>query len=204
MMIVFEGIDGAGKKTLADIMENHFLANGFRTTLFTYPDYKSPWGHIIKQYLDNQIELSVEEQFFTYFTDIYKDQTKIKELISRGNLIIADRYFASTIAFQCGKGFNYDIARAIINTIEPVLPSTAFYVRTSTKKAVERCKVRRPLDRHERDAELLDNVTRFYDKIVKSKLLAKKWVVLDGDQNLEVLRISLEREATKIIKDIIE
>lgn len=196
-----EGIDGAGKKTWRRFLENWFLTNGFKARSFEYPDYGSPWGNIIKKYLNDELELDPTEQFFTYFTDIFKDQEKIRNLLSQGIFVMVDRYFPSTIAFQCAKGFGYELAFDILKVAKPLVPDVIFFIDVQPETAIERCRYRKPLDRHERDLNLLRNVGQLYKRIVQEKMLARKWIIIDGNKDLDTLKRIMEKELSAIINE---
>jgi len=83
-LIATEGIDGAGKRTLCSFMKKFLESQEYEVIQYEYPDYSSIWGKIIEEYLHHKIELSINEQFFTYFIDILKDQDKISDLLRKG------------------------------------------------------------------------------------------------------------------------
>ena len=43
---------------------------------------------------------------------------------------------------------------------------------------------KKSLDRHEKDIELLDNVDAVYEKMTHEKILSKKWITINGNQEL--------------------
>ena len=193
LFIVFEGIDGAGKHTLSEFAKDILKSKNFKVEKFEYPDYESVWGKIIDCYLHNELELSIEEEFFSYFTDILKDQDKIKKLLEDGFFIISDRYFSSTIAFQCAKGFDYQKAQSIVNTMDVILPDLSVFIEIPPNLAIERkYKEKEHLDRHEKDAKLLKNVNFMFDKILAENILSKKWIKIDGNFDLNTLKNEIE------------
>jgi len=203
LLIALEGIDGAGKKTWSNMLKKHITKTNISVKIFDYPDYKSPWGKIIKEYLYNKIELDTTEQFFTYFIDILKDQEQIKKYLSNGNIVILNRYFSSTIAFQCTKGFPYHKALRIIEAVEPIVPDIAFFLDVSPEIALERCLKRKNPDRHERDLQLLKQVSQYYKKIIKDGILAHKWIKIDTNNDFKSMQVIMEDVINYILKDFI-
>jgi dTMP kinase len=198
-LIAFEGIDGAGKKTLTRFLKKQLTKEGMSVETFRYPDYGSPWGRIIKRYLDNKLELDPVEQFFTYFTDILKDQAKLEELLAKGDFVIVDRYFASTVAFQSAQGFSYRRALAVLDQVKPIIPDIGFFIEVAPKTAMQRCQRRTPPDRHERDLALLTAVAKQYWHLVYDGVLAKRWLVLDGNKSLDVIKTKLSELMTGVM-----
>jgi len=199
-LIATEGIDGAGKRTLCSIMKKFLESQEYEVTQFEYPDYSSIWGKIIEDYLNNKIELNINEQFFTYFIDILKDQDKISDLLRKGNIVIMDRYFSSTLAFQCAKGFDFQSALSIIRTMDVIEPDLTLFIQIPPRLALKRkFNQKKLLDRHEKDLELLEKVNNIYEKMLNQEILSKKWIKIDGDRDLN----KIEEEIQHILDNYI-
>lgn len=193
LLIAAEGIDGAGKRTLCSYMKKFLESKEYEVIQFEYPDYSSIWGKIIEEYLHNKIELSINEQFFTYFIDILKDQDKIRNLLKKGNIVIMDRYFSSTLAFQCAKGFDFQRALSIIRTMDVIEPDLTLFMQIPPGLALERkFNQKRSLDRHEKDLELLEKVDNIYEKMLNQKILSKMWIKIDGDRDLNTIEEEIQ------------
>lgn len=185
-LIDVEGIDGAGKRTLCSLIKKFLESQKHEVVQFEYPDYSSNWGKIIENYLHNKIELNIDEQFFAYFIDILKDQDKIRKLLENGIIVITDRYFPSTIAFQCAKGFSYQKALSIIEMMDVIKPDLTLFIQIPPQLALKRkFKQKKSLDRHEKDVKLLENVDKMYEKMLNKEILSKRWIKIDGNQDLK-------------------
>ncbi len=201
LFIVFEGIDGAGKKTLSGFTKDFLKTKKIGVTTFEYPDYGGIWGKIIDRYLHNEIELNVVEEFFLYFTDILKDQDKIEKSLKDGFFVISDRYLSSTVAFQCAKGFNYNRAKSIVDTMDVLIPDLTILLQIPPGMAAERkYKDKNALDRHEKDVNLLKNVDSMYHKISGENLLSEKWIEIDGSNDLKTVKSDIK----KVIMELLE
>ncbi len=201
LLIAVEGIDGAGKRTLCSFIKTFLESQNYKVIQFAYPDYSSNWGKIIEDYLHSRIELDINEQFFAYFIDILKDQDKIRKSLGEGNIVLTDRYFSSTVAFQCAKGFNYRKALSIMDTIEVIKPDLTLFIKIPPRLALKRkFNQKKSLDRHEKDTQLLENVDMMYEKMLKNEVLSKKWIKIDGDQELK----KVEEDILMIVKGFIE
>ncbi len=186
LLIAVEGIDGAGKRTLCSFMKKFFESQKLDLVQFAYPNYSSIWGNIIEDYLNNKIELNIDEQFFAYFIDILKDQNEIRASLEKGKFVITDRYFSSTIAFQCSKGFSYQKALSIIDIMNVIEPDLTFFIQIPPQLALKRkYEQKKSLDRHEKDVKLLENVANMYEKMLNEGIFSKRWIKIDGNQNLK-------------------
>lgn len=191
--ISVEGIDGAGKRTLCSFSKRFLESHKHEVIQFEYPDYSSIWGKIIDDYLHNKIELNINEQFFAYFIDIFKDYDKIYKLLEEGRIVLTDRYFSSTIAFQCAKGFSYKKALSIIRTMNVIEPDLTIFIQLTPQLALQRkFEQKKSLDRHEMDIKLLENVDKMYEKMLSEKILSKKWIKIDGNQSLKKVESDIE------------
>lgn len=198
ILIVVEGIDGAGKRTLCTFIREFLESKNIEVVQFEYPDYSSIWGKIIENYLSNKIELNINEEFFLYFIDILKDQIKIQKLLDSGTTIILDRYFTSTIAYQCAKGFSYQKALSVVNVMEIIVPDLTLFIQISSTSALKRkLDQKKYLDRHEENAKLLENVNDMYEKMLNENILSKRWIKIDGNQDLGKIKINIKNEIVK-------
>jgi len=154
--------------------------------MLSYPDYKGPIGDVIQKYLYKKYNFSKEVQFLLYFADFLKDKTRIQQWLSEGRTIIADRYFTSTIAYQCLDGFSLKRAIQISKLFNLVRPDLVIYLAISAEISIERKYKEKAgkLDRHEEDKKFLENLARFYKDLAKEQILAK-WTVINGELPIE-------------------
>lgn len=105
MFIVFEGIDGTGKSTQARRLADHFLSEGREVVLSREPT-DGPWGTLLRNSAQTG-RLSPEEELETFLKD---RRQHVGELISpalaAGKVVILDRYYFSTMAYQGLRGFD--------------------------------------------------------------------------------------------------
>lgn len=180
LVIDFEGIDGSGKRTQAEILKESFKVEGYKVVLHTYPDYDSPYGEIIKDFLDGQINLNPEEQFLLYLIDIVKDREDIRKKVNDGYMVILDRYVPSTIAYQCANSYDYQRAKEMIKLADAPLPDVIIYLDTPVELSGERkIKQKNCKDRFEGDVQLLGKVKEYYERMIYEGF-PSMWVRVDG------------------------
>ena len=190
MFIVIEGIDGAGGETQSKQLTKE-LEN---TKLLSYPDYTGPIGKLIDAYLHKQHEFSKEIQLLLYFADFLKDKEKINKWLKEGKTIIADRYFTTTIAYQCFQGVSLDTALATSKLFDLPIPDLVFYLDITPETSMKRKhKEKDELDRFEEDKQFLENLTHSYKQLAKEQILTK-WVIINGEQPLEKVTQDIQYE----------
>ncbi|MEL9940641.1 MAG: dTMP kinase [Ignisphaera sp.] len=194
MLIVFEGIDAAGKTTMSRMVVEHIRGKGFEASLFSYPNYTSIYGSIIKLFLESKIWLSHQELFFLYILDMYREKQEVEKALASGRIVVMDRYYTSTIAYQCSLGFDYEMAKKVIEYLDMPKPDTIVYLDIEPRKAVERKARQKKLDVFEKDVEFLEKVRKMYWRLIGEGYPTKNWIVVDASKSVdEVFSYIIER-----------
>ena len=104
-LLVLEGIDGTGKSTQAQLIEEALTARHF-TVLRTKEPTTGKWGQLLR---DSAVtgRLSIEEEVETFIKDRREHVTeKIMPALRAGQIVIVDRYYFSTAAYQGARGLD--------------------------------------------------------------------------------------------------
>ncbi|RTZ95726.1 MAG: dTMP kinase [Deltaproteobacteria bacterium] len=107
ILIIIEGIDGAGKSTQARMLYDDLQRRGIDTVLSREPT-DSKYGRKIRELAEKGRETAVpEEEYRLFMKDrrIHVD-TLIQPAIENGKVVILDRYYFSTIAYQGALGLD--------------------------------------------------------------------------------------------------
>ena len=188
--IVIEGIDGAGGESQSKKLAEYFEDS----QLLEYPDYTGPIGKLIDAYLHKQHEFSKEVQLLLYFADFLKDKERINKWLQEGKTIVADRYFTTTIAYQCFKGISLDTALAMSKLFDLPTPDLVFYLDITAETSMKRKQGEKgELDRFEEDKQFLHGLTDSYKQLAKNQTFAK-WIIINGEQPLEKVTQDIQHE----------
>jgi len=103
LFIVFEGIDGCGKSTQAELLVTFFQKSKRPTRLIHFPNYTSATGRQIAKHLRGEKKASPEQMAVLYAKDKYEGASEIRRLLSAGYNVIVDRYTASNCAYQSAR-----------------------------------------------------------------------------------------------------
>ena len=114
LFISFEGIDGVGKSTQADLLEE-FLADQGKTVVRTLEPGGTELGHEIRQLLLHSGHVAPRAEALLYAADRgHHVATKIRPALAEGNVVITDRYLDSSVAYQgAGRALKAEDVRAI-------------------------------------------------------------------------------------------
>ena len=104
-LIVIDGLDGSGKATQAQLLEEYLRGKGYPVKKISFPDYDEPSSALVKLYLSGQVgtleEVNVYAASGFYASDRYISYKRLWEREYRdGTHIVADRYTTSNIIHQ--------------------------------------------------------------------------------------------------------
>ena len=181
LFVCFEGIDGSGKTTQAKLLKKALESSGIKCVMFGYPDYDSPYGKMIDRYLNKKIEMSPSDLLLVFIADMVKDARSIRSSIKAGKVVITDRYFYSTIAYQSAAGFSYRKAKELEDSVSLPLPSCLFYLDMPVNLARERkIKQKWKADRNESDTDYMKQVKKYYERLLAERYTGVKFIRIDG------------------------
>lgn len=108
MLIVLEGLDGAGKSTQVKLLKDYIAASGRKLEYMHFPRYDSSvYGNLIGKFLSG--EFGSNEQVHPQLVALLfaldrQDASKIiRKWLEEGSCVLLDRYVYSNIAYQCSK-----------------------------------------------------------------------------------------------------
>lgn len=194
--IVLDGIDGAGTETQTRKLMEYFKKTNRKFLYITIPDYRKPTGKLIHDFVYGRHNFDVNTLFLLFATDIVRQIPEIEKALKEGKVIIADRYFTSTLAYQGFQGFPLDRALQFAEIFRIPKPDVVIYLDISVETSMKRkYREKGSLDRFEKDKSLLEGVAKFYKELIEKKIFAKEWIVVNGEKNIE----EVAREVQKIV-----
>ena len=105
LFIVIEGIDGTGKSTQAARLADWFREQGREVVLSREPT-AGPWGQRVRESAATG-RLSPEEELEYFLNDRRQHvEELIEPSLAAGKVVILDRYYFSTMAYQGARGFD--------------------------------------------------------------------------------------------------
>jgi dTMP kinase len=106
LLIVLEGIDGSGKTTQARSLLRRLRSRGYEAVFFREPT-RGKWGREVKRKAARAGSLSPAEELDLFVKDRRENVGKnLKPALAKGKIVVLDRYYFSTIAYQGAKGID--------------------------------------------------------------------------------------------------
>ncbi len=119
LFIVLEGIDGTGKSTQARRLGDWFVSRG-RDVVLSYEPTDGPWGKKLRESAATG-RLSPEDELQYFLNDRRQHvEQKIAPALADGKVVILDRYYFSTMAYQGARGFAPAEIRHMNESFAPV------------------------------------------------------------------------------------
>lgn len=120
-MIVFEGLDGAGTTTQNKLLQQKLESIG-KQVFLTHEPTDNPIGKVVRDVLQHKFKTTPEALALLYSSDrhdhLYNEEYGLMKHIEAGEIILADRFFYSSIAYQ-GVECNLSFIRGINNYPNP-------------------------------------------------------------------------------------
>ncbi len=112
ILIVFEGIDGTGKSTQCRMLSELLTQNGIANISLAEPT-RGEWGMKIRKLLDEGRDGISPEEELTWFINDRKEDVELNILpaLAEKKVVLMDRYYFSTAAYQGALGFDPEIIK---------------------------------------------------------------------------------------------
>jgi dTMP kinase len=187
-IIVFEGIDGSGKTTIARRVVDLLGERGFRA-IYTYEPFESPFSEALYRIKEEGYTSPIIDALAMVCDRAYHVETVVEPALRRGDMVVMDRYYYSTIAYQGAMGVDIEWLR-IVNSIFRK-PDLAIYLDIDPEEGLRRS------GGHKK--------WRFYE--VRDILRAARSIYLDLVRKGELIMIDARKPldiVTREVWDIIE
>ena len=136
LFIVFEGIDGTGKSTQLHLLAERLRQLGYAVVATREPT-NGPYGQKIRELFVDRGAVSQEEELELFIAD--RDQ-HVKEVIgpalADGCVVICDRYYLSTVAYQGANGMDPELI--LQKNADFPVPDLAIILEMEAAQGIER------------------------------------------------------------------
>ena len=107
-LIVLEGLDGAGKSTQIDLLQQLLASRGLRYEYLHFPRFDAPiYGELIARFLRGELgAVDAVDPYVVallYAGDRADAAPQIRQWLAEGKAVVLDRYVYSNVGFQCAK-----------------------------------------------------------------------------------------------------
>ena len=197
-VISFEGFEYSGKSTQIKLLKKYFIKNKIKSTFTREPggnkDLEKIRNIIIKSNFDN---LSLIMFFFA-------SRFSLLSSLKNNDLIVFDRFFDSTYAYQKYNLKEKKLISSLINLIDQkFIPNITFYLKLDKKNLMERKNKRVYSNKFDKKYfGQFSRIQKNYNEISKIKIGKRKFITIDASLSANEIheKIIVHLKKCKLIK----
>jgi len=195
MLVTLEGVDGAGKTTVA-----RTLADAYPDALVTKEPTNSWYGEAV----DRSIEADGSDplaELFLFVADHADHLSRtIQPALETGQLVISDRYVDSRIAYQ-GESLRGEVTRPMeyvrgIHAPFTRMPDHTIYFDVDPERGAERAGTTNKMEH----ADFLAGVQANYERLIEAE--PDRFVRIDAERSPEAVVAATEDALERLLDDM--
>lgn len=194
MIIVIEGGDQAGKLTQSRLLEKALKRRKVKTKLFHFPDYATPIGKEIRQYLDGRRKFPPQVIHCLLAANRWEKLDEILAAQEKNSVLVMNRYYHSNLVYGLANGMK----PKWLENLDAGLPKADLVILldVTQKESFRRQKTNR--DKFEKNEEFLQKISKLYKATAKKK----RWTVIDASKSKEEVHEDILKTLSKKIAKI--
>ncbi|WP_278314069.1 dTMP kinase [Lolliginicoccus levis] len=195
-LVVLEGLDGSGKRTLAAALLRELADRGLRATSLAFPRYgQSQPADIAAEALRGKhgdLLSSINGMAVLWALDRHQARPLLDQLCDEHDVVLLDRYVASNAAYSAARGEVLDEDSTVewVRELEHgrlALPEPGLHILVDVDVAVAEQRARhreatepgRARDAYERDVTLQERTARIYRRLAEQHWTSP-WILYRG------------------------
>jgi dTMP kinase len=125
-LITFEGIEGVGKSTQIQMLNDYIIQQGKTSSIIREPGSTAFGEEVRNLLLNTNFNISSEAELLLMFAS-RAELVKTSLLNPQTDFILCDRFYDASIAYQgYGRGLSLDFIDSLINNINCPIPDLTF------------------------------------------------------------------------------
>ena len=189
MIIVIEGGDQAGKLTQSKLLEKALKKRKIKTKLFHFPDYTTPIGKEIRQYLDGKRKFPPQVIHCLLAANRWEKLGQIISAQQKNSVLIMNRYYHSNLIYGIANGMK----PKWLENLDAGLPKADLVILldVTQKESFNRQKTHR--DKFEKNEEFLRKISKIYRTTAKKKY----WKIIDASKSKQEIHEEILKTFSK-------
>ena len=198
-IIVFEGVEGSGKTTHINYVNNFFKKRNIKFVKIREPGGSANSEKIRKLLLSNKSRFNKETDLLLMLSSRSENIEKIINKYKKKRVILIDRFTDSTIAYQhYGMGIDIKIINVINKfLLKNIIPDYTFLNIVDKKNLISRLRKRKNKNRYDRfNYSFYQRVQKGFLKISKKK----NYMIIDSNKSKSVNKNKILNKIKELIK----
>jgi dTMP kinase len=202
LFISLEGIDGVGKSTQSDLLEEFLRAQGREVVRTLEPGGTELGQEIRHLLLHRKGDVAPRAEALLYAADrAHHVASKIRPALNRGEVVMTDRYLDSSVAYQgVGRALSAEDVRAIsMFAVEGLLPDlTILLDLEASAAAARRNNTGEAPDRLEREKiDFFEAVRQAYLDMAAAE--PDRWLVIDARKTVDEMQAQIRDRVADLL-----
>jgi len=196
LLVVFEGIDGSGKTTQANLLFGYLKKRGFDVVLSKEPTDSKYGKKIHKLAQGERAAVKPMDEYHLFMNDRRVHvENLIKPELKHKKIVILDRYYLSTIAYQGALGLDPQKIKVENESFAPI-PDIVFLFKVSSRVGLRRIqKERNEKPNLFEQEEYLSRVNQLFDSLKDHYI-----VPINGFEKIREIHDTI----IKVVDDVID
>lgn len=143
--IAFDGLDGAGKSTLVDMLASHLRAHGLDPLVLSHPTHDGLGGWLRKLLHQDKQRFHTWTETYLYAADLAEAaETVVRPALAAGRWVLAHRWWYSSCVYQAHiDGADWDDVRGVsLEAVRHLKPDAGVIVICDPQLAANRIAAR--------------------------------------------------------------
>ncbi|MBK69701.1 MAG: dTMP kinase [Legionellales bacterium] len=202
LFITLEGIEGAGKSTVIDFIENFITSSGYDVVKTREPG-GTAIGEQVREILlnKNNDKLTDDTELLLIFAARAQHLSEIiLPNLTSNKIVLCDRFIDASYAYQgAGRGIEQSKINLLENWVMPdIKPDLTFLLDLDPKIAFERTNKRSDADRFEsEDIHFFEKIRQYY--LERAENEPERFRVINSELSLE----DVQEQIKNILKDMV-
>jgi dTMP kinase len=202
LFITFEGIDGVGKSTQANLLEEYLRSLGHDIVRTLEPGGTELGVEIRQMLLHRKGEVSPRAEALLYAADrAHHVETNVKPALAAGKIVMSDRYLDSSVAYQgAGRELSMEDIRGIsIWATGGLLPNLTILLDLDAASArARRNTTGQEPDRLEREKiEFFEATRQAFLQLASNE--PDRFLVIDASQTVEQMQAQIRARVNTVL-----
>jgi dTMP kinase len=201
MFITFEGIDGVGKSTQLDLLQQWLTAAGHDVVRTLEPGGTELGKEIRHLLLHRKGDVAPRSEALLYAADrAHHVATVVRPALAAGKVVLSDRYFDSSVAYQgAARELDVDQVREIsLWAVDNLLPDLTILLDLSAEEAIlRRNKTGVEPDRLEQ--EKVDFFERAREQYLKLAV-EPRFLIVDANLSVDEIQAQVRARVAELIR----
>jgi len=205
LFITFEGGDGVGKTTQMRLLGEFLESTGFGVTVTREPGGTSLGGQIRELVLHSREHIAPRAEALLYAADrAHNVATVVRPALERGDIVLQDRYFDSSVAYQ-GSGRVLgaeEIKQISMWAADGLVPDLTILLDLDQAAASERLQAQdKPFDRFESEkAEFHEKVRNAFLQIAAAE--EERFLVVDASRPIDEISAVVTQRVSVLLDNL--